>query len=149
MCMPLAFAATPAMKAQMGLRDREAIDAVISGQGVLDDLRAAVTVAVTAAHACAIARDTPELAALIDGLEDVRAWLASECMDALVSIFTRLETTGRIGVNGEERTELLTLARIADQIRDVMPRRVLHEAFTRSLKVASLRAALGMSEAAA
>jgi len=149
MSIPLAFAATEKMKSLLGLRDRQAIDAVISGQGTHEDLQASVTIAVTAAHACAIALETPALAALIEGIDEVRAWLAGECMAALVRIFERRESTGRIGVSGPDRDALLQLADIADQIREALPRRVLHEAFSRSLRVASLRAALGISEVAA
>ena len=112
------------------LRDREAIDGVLSGSGTRQDMAAVECITVCQLRLLQSAIDTPDAHQVeIEPLRELLAQLDAEVVPAVASILRRMAETGRIGCNGTERQALLMLANICEQTLDVLPRKMHADAY--------------------
>ena len=122
--IPPSFATASKAQTLLDLRCREAVDAVIGGQGTWEDLMGCESELIVAVRLCgmAIACDTEhqvdiaQLGPLQTELQRIALHVAS--------IKRRERESGRVGCTGEERQALLSLADVVDQLRQAMPRRL-------------------------
>lgn len=127
--VPLTFASSPAMLLQLGVRSRQAIDAVIGHTANVGNLVGLETETVSALHLLTAARKSPDQCPFdAASLEAVEAELR-RIATSVHSIVCRHRDTGRIGCAGHERADLLALADLLDQLREAFPRRLWHEAY--------------------
>lgn len=122
--IPPSFATASKANTLLDLRCREAVDAVISGQGTWDDLMGCESELIVAVRLCgmAIACDT-EHQVDIAQLGPLQTELQRIAL-SVAGIKRRERESGRVGCTGEERQALLSLADVVDQLRQAMPRRL-------------------------
>lgn len=125
---PIAF--TQETRRALELRDRQAIDAVLSGSGTRKDLASVECITICQRRLLRSAIDAPSAHQV--NVEPLRALLAlidAEIVPAVWSMLRRLAGSGRVGCSGPERQALLTLADICGQTLAALPRRMHADAY--------------------
>lgn len=122
--IPPAFGTTADMDMRLGMRMRQAVDAVIGGSGTWDDLMGCESELIVSIKLCAIAVQQPDAheveASALHALDDRLCAIAA----AVYAIKQRERETGRVGCSGDQRLALLELADIVDETRRALPRRL-------------------------
>lgn len=138
--IPPMFGFTPETSRRLAMRDRQAIDAVITGTGTLDDILAVECIAVVQIYMLrdAIARPARHQAEP-DGLATVLQTLERDVAPAVYGVISRYRETRRVGCSGIERQALLMLAEISDQTLSALPRRLHSEAYAYAVKNPQVR----------
>ena len=133
MIIPPAFATTSDMDMRLGLRMREAVDALVTGQGDWEDMMGCESELIVGIHLQRIAMARPtEHRVEPESLGELRSALV-EVAQAMASIKARHNATGRVGCSGEERQSILLLADLMDEMRAALPRRLWLAAYREAL----------------
>lgn len=133
MIIPPAFATTGDMDMRLGLRMRQAVDALVTGSGDWDDMMGCESELIVGTHLQRIAAARPtEHQIEPDSLGELRSALV-EVAQAMAAIKARHRATGRVGCSGEERAAVLLLADLMDEMRRALPRRLWLLAYREAL----------------
>lgn len=136
---PLTYGASTAMLLQLGLRDRAAIDAIMSGDGDIDQLRRveAACIAAIYLHRAGTANPAQHQVDL-ESLAEMGPTLTA-CAQAIRDISDRHERTGRVLPSGPDRAQLVALIDCLDALREAMPRRMWNNAYEEAIRHPTLR----------
>ena len=121
------YALSNEARTELALRDRRAIDAVLSGQGEIDHLAAVEAIAVQQVHILRLAAATPaghqvEPEAVAGMLAD----LERRIVPAIADISERWREMRRVSADTDaERAALADLADVAEATAGALPRRML------------------------
>lgn len=133
MIIPPSFATTGDMDMRLGLRMRQAVDAMVTGSGDWDDMMGCESELIVGTHLQRIAAARPtEHQIEPDSLGELRSALV-EVAQAMAAIKARHRATGRVGCSGEERAAVLLLADLMDEMRRALPRRLWLLAYREAL----------------
>jgi hypothetical protein len=125
---PIAF--SPDTRRALELRDRQAIDAVLSGSGTRQDLASVECITICQRRLLQSAVDAPAAHQVdVDSLRAMLALIDAEIVPAVWSMLCRLAGSGRVGCSGLERQALLVLADICGQTLAALPRRMHADAY--------------------
>jgi len=133
MIIPPAFGTTCDMDVRLGLRMREAVDALTTGAGDWDDMMGCESELIVGIHLQRIAMARPtEHQVEMESLGELRSALV-DVAQAMAAIKARHTATGRVGCSGEERQSILLLADLMDEMRAALPRRLWLLAYREAL----------------
>lgn len=133
MIIPPAFGTTGDMDMRLGLRMREAVDALVTGQGDWEDLMGCESELIVGIHLQRIAAARPtEHQVEMESMDSLRSALV-EVAQAMASIKARHKATGHVGCSGDERAKILLLADLMDEMRRALPRRLWLLAYREAL----------------
>ena len=133
---PATYSLSSSARTELALRDRRAIDAVLSGLGDMDHLAAVEAIAVQQIHILRLAETRPlEHQVEPEAVAGMLADLQQRIVPAIADISTRWRETQRVAVETDaERVALADLADVAEATAAALPRRML---------LAGMRTALG------
>lgn len=133
MIIPPAFGTTSDMDMRLGLRMREAVDALVTGSGDWEDMMGCESELIVGIHLQRIAMARPtDHQVEPEALKALRSALV-EVAQAMASIKARHNATGRVGCSGAERAAILMLADLMDEMRAALPRRLWLLAYREAL----------------
>ena len=127
--VPMCWGMTAQMERGLAIKDRNIVDAIISGDGASAHVEELRRMAVTMFNFARMAAEDPTAHTVYpEGVKAALARLSGPVAEAVHDIAARLESTGRVGVNGAERQALLELADLCDELRRNLPRRLYMKA---------------------
>ena len=136
MNQPPSWGLTREAQVNLGVKEREALDALLTGAGTAVHyltLEGACEVAIWACDEASV----PVYGLDPDGLSQLRERLV-HCARALLGVRDRARQLGRYGCNGPQREDLRELCERLHDMRMQIPRRALLAAYDRAMRSAGV-----------
>jgi len=127
---PMVFGMSPQASRELAMKDRQTINSVISGAGLVDHLAGVEMIAVSQIHMVRDALARPD-AHQVDAepLREMLGRLEQVIAPAIHGIAQRYREMGKMVCSEAERAVLLDLADIADETLAALPRRLIADGY--------------------
>lgn len=141
---PVSFSMTGEMSRSLAIKDRAALDGLMSGPWSVEGIGGLECIAVVQTRLLQAAAAAPDAHCVpVDALRGVLQVLERDVLPAVAAVRARWSARTGMVCRDDERAALATLADIADQTREALPRRMHLDAYRRAIAAPELMVAEG------